>query len=104
MTTSIPPRDEATENTVAIQNVTIEALLLRTVRMEACTVMGVLAPKAGRGLGRALKSVLGPWYLAQADPHSDTAKNAVAAFRETFPGPKSREAVAYFRTQVNSAL
>ena len=72
--------------------------------MEACTVMGVLALKAGRCLGRALKSVLGPWCLAQADPHSDTAKNAVAAFTETFPGPKSREAVAYFRTQVNSAL
>ncbi len=71
--------------------------------MEACTLMGVLAPKAGRGLGRALKSVLGPWCLAQADPHPDTAKNALAAFRETFPGSKSSEAVAYFRTQVKCA-
>ena len=68
--------------------------------MEACIIMGILAPKAGRGIVRALKALLGPWCLAQADSHSDTAKNAGAAFRETFPGPKAREAVALFRNQV----
>ena len=76
------------------------ALLHRTVRMEACMIMGILAPKAGRSLVKALKSLLGPWCLAQADSHSDTARNAGAAFRETFPGPKAREAVALFRIQV----
>lgn len=69
--------------------------------MEACSIMGVLAPKAGRSLVRALKSLLGPWCLAQADSHPDTAKNAGAAFRDTFPGPKAREAVALFRNQVS---
>ena len=68
--------------------------------MEACIIMGILAPRAGRGLLRALKALLGPWCLAQADSHSDTAKNAGAAFRDTFPGPKAREAVALFRNQV----
>ena len=72
--------------------------------MESCIIMGILAPKAGRGLLQAHKALLGPWYLAQADSHSDTAKNARAAFRETFPGPKAREAVALFRNQVCSIL
>ncbi len=68
--------------------------------MEACIIMGILAPKAGRNIVRALKALLGPWCLAQADSHSDTAKNAGAAFRDTFPGPKAREAIALFRNQV----
>ena len=77
-----------------------ELPLYRTVRMEACTIMGIVAPQAGRGLVRALKVLLGPWCLAKADPHSDTAKNARVAFGETFPGAKAREAVTLFRNQV----
>ena len=71
--------------------------------MEACIILGILASMAGRSLVKALKHLMGPWCLAQADPHSETAKNASAAFRHAFPGIKSKEAVALYRTQVQSA-
>lgn len=71
--------------------------------MEACIILGLLASMAGRSLVKALKHLMGPWCLAQADPHSETAKNACAAFKQVFPGVKSKEAVALYRTQVCSA-
>lgn len=71
--------------------------------MEACIILGMLASMAGRSLVKALKQLMGPWCLAQADPHSETAKNASAAFRQVFPGMKSKEAVALYRIQVRRA-
>ena len=71
--------------------------------MEACIILGILASTAGRSLVKALKHLMGPWRLAQADPHSETAKNASAAFRQVFPGIKSKEAVALYRIQVRNA-
>ena len=71
--------------------------------MEACIILGMLASMAGRSLVKALKQLMGPWCLAQADPHSETAKNACAAFRQVFPGMKSKEAIALYKTQVRTA-
>ncbi len=70
--------------------------------MEACIILGILAAAAGRSLVKALKHLMGPWCLAQADLHSETAKNASAAFRQVFPGIKSKEAVALYRIQVRN--
>ena len=70
--------------------------------MEACIILGTLASAAGRSLVKALKHLMGPWCLAQADPHSETAKNASAAFRQVFPGIKSKEAVALYHIQVRN--
>ena len=72
--------------------------------MEACIILGILASAAGRSLLKALKHLMGPWCLVQADPHSETAKNASAAFRQVFPGIKSKEAVALYRIQVHNTL
>ena len=72
--------------------------------MEACIILGILASAAGRSLVKALKHLMGPWCLAQADPHSETAKNASAAFRQVFPGIKSKEAVAMYRMQVRNTI
>lgn len=76
----------------------------RAVRLEACALLGVLAACAGRSLAKALRTLAGPWWLAQSDPHPDCAQSASAAFHSVFPGPKEREALVFFKDQVLSRL
>ena len=74
----------------------------RAVRLEAVLLLGALVQLVGRGLARALRALAGPWALAQADCHAEAAKTARAAFRDTFPGAKAREALLFTRTQVGA--
>jgi hypothetical protein len=63
-------------------------------------LLDVLAPLAGRTLAKALRTLAGPWWLAQSDPYPDCARSASAAFKSVFPGPKHREALLFCRGQV----
>lgn len=91
------PLNEMTRNFLEKVNLPI---LGRSVRMETASFMAVLAPMAGRTLAKALKSLAGPWWLAQADPDPDCSSTFKAAFLEVFPAAKQREALTFCRNQV----
>jgi len=80
----------------------IGAIACRYVRIGAGSFMGALAPLAGRNLGKALKSLAGPWWLAQSDPDPECARVFKAAFTQVFPGAKQREALVFCSSQVAS--
>ena len=78
--------------------------LYRAVRTETASFMAVLAPMVGRTLAKALKSLAGAWWLAQADPDPECSGTFKAAFLEVFPAAKQREALAFCRSQVTSSV
>jgi hypothetical protein len=53
----------------------------RSVRAEAATTLGQLAQAAGKALAPHLKSLIGPWWVAQFDPHGEAAAAARSGFQ-----------------------
>ncbi|KAK9814763.1 hypothetical protein WJX72_011133 [[Myrmecia] bisecta] len=76
----------------------------RAVRLEASAVLGRLAGRVSRALAPFLKTLAGPWWLAQFDPHADAAAAARAAFQQAFAGPKQREALLFCHAEVVAYL
>ena len=59
-----------------------------------------LIGQVGRSLARHLRSLMGPWLVAQSDSYAPAASAAVAAFNAAFSVAKQREAVAFCRLEV----
>lgn len=59
-----------------------------------------LVLQVGRSLARHLRSVMGPWLLAQCDSYAPAASAAAAAFNSAFSPAKQSEAVAFCRVEV----
>lgn len=53
----------------------------RGVRCEAARVLGQVVGAAGRAAAPHLRPLMGPWLVAQHDPHADTAAAARGAFQ-----------------------
>lgn len=53
----------------------------RSVRCEAARLLGQLVSIASRAAAPHLRVLLGPWLLAQHDPHTDTASVAQVGFQ-----------------------
>jgi hypothetical protein len=53
----------------------------RSVRAEAATTLGQLAQAAGKALAPHLKALIGPWWVAQFDPHGEAANAARSGFQ-----------------------
>jgi hypothetical protein len=54
-------------------------------------VVGVV----GKAVAPHLKPLLGPWWLAAADPYGDVAAAAKRSLGEAFPGRKLGDALLY---------
>jgi len=59
-----------------------------------------LIVQVGRDLARHLRSLMGPWLVAQCDSYGPAASAAVAAFRAAFSQSKQREAIVFCRMEV----
>lgn len=75
------------------------------VRSETATTLTCLVKALGRAVAPHLKSVLGPWFLAMHDPHSDAASGSSSAFRLAFPAARRQlEVVLYCRAELLTYL
>eukprot|EP00045_Choanoeca_perplexa_P018327 m.287134 g.287134 ORF g.287134 m.287134 type:complete len:1758 (-) comp17785_c0_seq1:1352-6625(-) len=68
----------------------------RRVREATQRVWSVLALRAGKSLAPFLKTTLGPWLLAQHDPHREVARLAKDSFEQVFATPVKREKTLLF--------
>jgi len=59
-----------------------------------------LVIQVGRSLARHLRSVMGPWLVAQCDSYAPAASAAVSAFNSAFSFAKQSEAIAFCRLEV----
>jgi len=59
-----------------------------------------LINQVGRSLARHLRSLMGPWLVAQCDCFAPAASAAVSAFNSAFSLAKQREAIAFCRVEV----
>ena len=59
-----------------------------------------LVCQVGRSLARHLRSLMGPWLVAQCDNYAPAASAAVAAFNAAFSSAKQNEAIAFCRVEV----
>jgi len=59
-----------------------------------------LVVQVGRSLARHLRSVMGPWLVAQCDSYAPAASAAVAAFNSAFSLAKQSEAIVFCRVEV----
>jgi len=59
-----------------------------------------LVNQVGRSLARHLRSLMGPWLVAQCDSYTLAASAAVSAFSSAFSPDKQREAIAFCRVEV----
>jgi len=59
-----------------------------------------LVARVGRSLARHLRSLMGPWLVAQCDSYSPAASAAVASFQSAFSPAKQTEAIAFCRVDV----
>lgn len=76
----------------------------RSVRAEACTVMGILATIVGRRLVPFLKIIIPAWFLAQHDDFKEVAAAATSGMEATFPGSKSTGALLFCRSEVRNDI
>ncbi|CAG9460504.1 unnamed protein product [Pedinophyceae sp. YPF-701] len=76
----------------------------RSVRLEAVGVATDLATSLGRAAAPALPQLLGPWLMAEQDPHKDTAAAASAGLQGFLPGSKRDSAAVMFRGPVVAHL
>ncbi|KAK9844274.1 hypothetical protein WJX74_000343 [Apatococcus lobatus] len=67
----------------------------RAVRAEACRVQQALAESLKRRMAPVLKSVIGPWWLAQHDTASEVAASARDSFQAAFPENRHQEALTF---------
>lgn len=72
----------------------------RSVRAEACTVMGAVAAAAGRNLAPFIKSIYPHWFLAQHDESPEVVSAATSSLQSAFPGDKATEVVLFCRNEV----
>lgn len=63
-----------------------------------------LVNQVGRSLARHLRSLMGPWVVAQSDCYSPAASAAVSAFNAAFSSEKQREAIAFCRMEVMAVI
>nr|ADF43172.1 294687m [Chlamydomonas reinhardtii] len=61
----------------------------RAVRSEAAATLAAFLTAAGKATAPHLRSLMGPWWLAQHDPHADAAAQSRAAFSAAFPSSGS---------------
>jgi len=59
-----------------------------------------LLVRVGRSLAHHLRSVMGPWLVAQCDSYAPAASAAASAFNAAFSPAKQKEAVAFCRLEV----
>ena len=75
----------------------------RAVRAEACRVQQALAESLKRRMAPVLKSVIGPWWMAQHDPASEVAACARGSFQAAFPETRHQEALSFCAPDVSTA-
>lgn len=76
----------------------------RAVRAEACRVQQALAESLKRRMAPVLKSVIGPWWMAQHDTASEVATSARDSFQAAFPGTRHQEALSFCASDVSTIL
>ena len=74
----------------------------RAVRAEACRVQQALAESLKRRMAPVLKSVIGPWWMAQHDTASEVAASARDSFQAAFPGARHQEALSFCAPDVST--
>ncbi|GMH42468.1 hypothetical protein BSKO_10387 [Bryopsis sp. KO-2023] len=67
----------------------------RGVRVKSQEVLEIIVSNLKRELAPHLKSVIGPWWMAQHDLHKDTRLAAISAFQAAFPEPKRKGAILF---------
>ena len=76
----------------------------RRVRELAHTALALVIKGVGRALAPHLKSLVGAWFLGQADPHTQAATAASAAWELAFPAAKQAGAIAFCQAEILSAV
>ena len=76
----------------------------RRVRELAHTALNLVIKGVGRALAPHLKSLVGAWFLGQADPHAQAAAAASAAWELAFPAAKQAGAIAFCQTEILNAV
>ncbi len=75
----------------------------RAVRSEAAATLSTFVTVAGKATAPHLRSLMGPWWLAQQDPYAEAAMQSRAAFAAAFSGSASRrqlEVLLHCRSQL----
>jgi len=76
----------------------------RRVRELAHTALSLVIKGVGRALAPHLKSLVGAWFLGQADPHTQAAAAASAAWELAFPAAKQAGAIAFCQAEILGAV
>ena len=76
----------------------------RRVRELAHSALSLVIKGVGRGLAPHLKALVGAWFLGQADPHTQAAAAATAAWEVAFPAAKQAGAIAFCQAEILSAV
>jgi E3 ubiquitin-protein ligase listerin len=73
----------------------------RTIRAEAAHILGAASEVLGRSMAPFMRSLVGPWFVAQFDGSTEAASAARGAFMAVFPAAsKQRDAYLHFRVEV----
>ncbi|BBN16555.1 E3 ubiquitin-protein ligase listerin [Marchantia polymorpha subsp. ruderalis] len=73
----------------------------RQVRESSHIAMTALVNSVGRGIAPHLRSLMGPWWVAQFDPSREVSEAAKCSFQTAFIGQKKRlEALIYCANEI----
>ncbi|KAL2613161.1 hypothetical protein R1flu_024853 [Riccia fluitans] len=73
----------------------------RQVRESSHIAMCALVNSVGRGIAPHLRSLMGPWWVAQFDPSREVSEAAKSSFQMAFSGQKKRlEALIYCGNEI----
>ena len=76
----------------------------RRVRELAHTALAAIVRPVGKSLALHLKAMVGPWFLGMADPHTQAAAAATAAWQAAFPAAKQAGAVTFCQAEILAAV
>ncbi|GAX79187.1 hypothetical protein CEUSTIGMA_g6627.t1 [Chlamydomonas eustigma] len=76
----------------------------RAVRTEAAALTGELVGAVGKHAGPHIKALMGSWWAAQFDSHTEAAAAARAGLQACLPGEKQMAAVLYCHQELMDQL